>query len=110
MRTGTPILLVTAAVLATSTWLAAGRAAQSATTMASEPASGRPADAAARQAIATPGASTDYVGSAACESCHEDAFARWKASLHIQMTRPVAEATILGDFSRTARLSAYGRS
>ncbi|MFN7976710.1 MAG: hypothetical protein U0P30_01155 [Vicinamibacterales bacterium] len=50
------------------------------------------------------------MGSAACERCHTDAYARWKASLHIQMTRPVAEATILGDFSRDARFSAHGRS
>lgn len=99
MRTGFRILLVAAAVLAASTWLAASRAGQSATP---------PVPASA--AIATPGPSADYVGSAACEPCHTEAYTRWKASLHIQMTRPVAEATILGDFSKGATLSAHGRS
>ncbi len=94
MRTGSRVLLAAAAVLTASTWLAAGRAEQ-------------PAQ---RTAIATPDQPSDYLGSDACESCHTDAFARWKASLHIQMTRPVAEATILGDFSRGATLAAHGRS
>ena len=50
------------------------------------------------------------MGSGACQACHRDAYERWQSSLHIQMTRPVAEATVLGDFSRDARLSAHGRS
>ena len=35
---------------------------------------------------------------------------KWKASLHIQMTRPVAEATVLGDFSGRVTLSAHDRA
>ncbi|MEP7118784.1 MAG: multiheme c-type cytochrome, partial [Acidobacteriota bacterium] len=96
MRTGTRLLLTAAALLATSTWLAAGRA----------DAPGLQAPAAIP--LARPAA--DYVGSQACQSCHEEAYGRWKTSLHIQMTRPVAEATVLGDFSRDARFSAHGRS
>lgn len=98
MRIGSRILVVAAAVLTATTWLTAGRA-QTQTS-----ASG------AALAPAAPGPTGDYLGSAACESCHQDAYARWKASLHIQMTRPVAEAAILGDFSPTATLSAHGRS
>ena len=94
MRTDSRILFAAAAMLAASTWLAAGRAPEVAQTAAT----------------ATPAPSADYLGSAACESCHVEAYTRWKTSLHIQMTRPVAEATILGDFSRDAKLTAHGRS
>lgn len=102
MRIGSRILVVAAAMLAASTWLAAQRA--------DAPAPAQQARPPAAVSIATPAPSADYVGSAACESCHADAYARWKASLHIQMTRPVAEATLLGDFSRDAKLTAHGRS
>jgi predicted CXXCH cytochrome family protein len=53
--------------------------------------------------------SSDYVGSRACASCHQDAYAQWERSLHIRMTKPVAEATVLGDFSGAVRLAAHGR-
>lgn len=85
MGPGTRIAFVAAALLVTSTWLAARRAPQTPT-------------------------QSDYAGSKACQACHPDAFSRWQASLHIQMTRPVAEATVLGDFSSGARLNAHGRS
>ncbi len=99
MRTGTRLLLVAAALLATSTWLTARRA------------DGPAPQAAAPPVVPVAAATPDgYVGSQACQSCHPDAYSRWKASLHIQMTRPVAEATILGDFGATARMSAHGRS
>ncbi len=94
MRSGSRILFGAAAILAASTWLAAGRAVP----------------AVQRTATVTSAPSSDYLGSAACESCHVDAYTRWKASLHVQMTRPVAEATILGDFSRGTTLAAHGRS
>lgn len=42
--------------------------------------------------------SKDFAGSASCQRCHEDEHAQWGRSLHVQMTRPVAEAKILGDF------------
>ena len=109
MGLGARLLSVATAVLVASTWLAARDAGQSATTLARTP-QGRTGATPADAPIATPGLSPDYVGSEACEACHEDAFRRWKDSLHIQMTRPVAEATILGDFSREARFSAHGRS
>jgi predicted CXXCH cytochrome family protein len=96
MGTGTRFLFVAAALLLTSTWATARRAplAPPQTAVGS---------------VAVP-ARSDYAGSGACQSCHPDAFSRWQASLHIQMTRPIAEATVLGDFSSGARLSAHGRS
>ena len=98
MRTGPRLLLVAAALLATATWLTARRV-----------------DVVAAQVVSPSGApvpveASGYVGSGACQACHRDAYERWRSSLHIQMTRPVAEATVLGDFSREARLSAHGRS
>ena len=109
MIRGVRPLFVVTTLLAASAWVAA--LGQSATTLGPgpRPAPARPQPGPA-DAIATPGPSPDYVGSAACERCHTEAYARWKASLHIQMTRPVAEATMLGDFSREARFSANGRS
>lgn len=43
--------------------------------------------------------SKDFAGSGSCQRCHEDEHAQWARSLHVQMTRPVAEAKIVGDFS-----------
>jgi len=45
-----------------------------------------------------PESSSEYLGSASCERCHQAAHTQWQNSLHIQMTRPVAEAKIAGDF------------
>ncbi|MEZ5293138.1 MAG: multiheme c-type cytochrome [Vicinamibacterales bacterium] len=101
MLIGAPLLLTAAALLAGSTWLTAARMPQA---VPAPP----PASPAEPQAASAAGAG--YLGSQACESCHPDAYARWKASLHIQMTRPVAEARVLGDFSRGAAFSAHGRS
>ena len=53
---------------------------------------------------------TDYLGSASCERCHQKEYAAWKNSLHIKMTKPVAEATILGDFRDGAKFSDHDRS
>jgi len=52
----------------------------------------------------------DYLGSRACARCHETAFEQWERSLHIRMTKPVAEATIAGDFSDGTRFSDHGRA
>ena len=100
MRTGPRLLLVAAALLVTSTWLAARRA-EDTTAQAPVAGSAAPAPAAAEG---------DYLGSRACQACHRDAYERWESSLHVQMIRPVAEAVVLGDFGRAARLNAHGRS
>ncbi len=108
MGIGTRLLAISATVLAASTWLAARGGTQSAGALAtSQPP--RPVAAPAAAPVTTSSAA-DYLGSASCERCHQETYARWKASLHIQMTRPVAEATILGNFTRDARFSAHGRS
>ncbi len=63
-----------------------------------------------RQSASAPTtAPTDYLGSKACARCHQEDYDRWEQSLHIRMTKPVAEATVLGDFSEGARLAAHDR-
>jgi len=51
-----------------------------------------------------------YLGSAACQNCHPDEFAVWKRTLHVQMTKPIAEARVEGDFSAGAHLEQNGRA
>jgi predicted CXXCH cytochrome family protein len=53
--------------------------------------------------------SDEYVGSQACARCHQETYDVWERSLHIRMTKPVAEAIIVGDFDG-ARFSAHGRA
>ena len=47
-------------------------------------------------AAAQPGADSgsEYLGSASCAKCHDAEHTQWKNSIHIKMSRPVAEATI----------------
>ncbi len=40
-----------------------------------------------------------YIGSGACESCHEQAYAAWKTSHHYQAMLPATPENVLGDFS-----------
>jgi len=54
--------------------------------------------------------SADYIGSNNCGSCHKDAYQQWRQSLHIRMTKPIAEATVVGDFSGAATLDDHGRA
>ena len=53
---------------------------------------------------------TDYLGSASCEKCHQADYAGWKNSLHIKMTRPVADATVVGDFREGTKFADHDRS
>jgi predicted CXXCH cytochrome family protein len=55
------------------------------------------------------GDTREYIGSAACQRCHADEYRQWHESFHVQMTKPVSEARILGDFSRDSRLAQHGR-
>ncbi len=52
----------------------------------------------------------DYLGSASCARCHQEDFDQWQRSLHIRMTKPIAEATVLGDFGEGVRFAAHGRA
>ena len=58
----------------------------------------------------TSGPLSDYLGSDSCARCHDVEHTQWKNSLHIKMTKPVAEATILGDFREGTRFSDHDRS
>ena len=63
--------------------------------------------------VAPPPASTtsaDYLGSAACRRCHEVEQEQWEKSLHVRMTKPVAQALVVGDFSEGTRFEDHGRS
>src|SRR5438132_12592475 len=51
-----------------------------------------------------------YVGSASCQGCHESEYASWRKTLHVQMTRPIGEATVVGDFRPGTHLEQYGRA
>lgn len=53
---------------------------------------------------------SEYLGSRSCERCHDVEHAQWKNSLHIKMTKPIAEATIIGDFRDGTKFSDHGRS
>src|SRR5687767_9092862 len=52
----------------------------------------------------------DYLGSASCEKCHQADHSAWKNSLHIKMTRPVADATIAGDFREGTKFADHDRA
>jgi hypothetical protein len=66
---------------------------------------------------ATAPSNSGYVGSAACQRCHESAYASWRRTLHVQMTKPIAEAVVEGSFGTDAagpsgpvHFEAYGRA
>jgi len=58
----------------------------------------------------TPAPNGAYLGSAACATCHEAEHSAWTRSLHVRMTKPIAEAVVVGDFSPDARFEAHGRA
>jgi predicted CXXCH cytochrome family protein len=53
---------------------------------------------------------SNYLGSQSCAKCHDVEHTQWKNSLHIKMTKPVADATILGDFRDGTRFADHDRS
>ena len=48
---------------------------------------------------APPPPAASFVGSAACASCHAEAFAGWRRSQHARAMQEATPATVLGDFS-----------
>jgi cytochrome c553 len=46
--------------------------------------------------------SADYAGSSACAACHQIEHGQWARSLHIRMTKPVADALIVGNFDKVS--------
>ena len=55
-------------------------------------------------------ADSEYLGSQACARCHDVEHTQWTNSLHVKMTKPVAEATIVGDFRDGTRFADHDRS
>ena len=53
---------------------------------------------------------SEYLGSSSCARCHDVQHQQWRNSLHVKMTKPVAEATIVGDFTSGTRFSDHDRS
>lgn len=53
---------------------------------------------------------SEYLGSESCAKCHDAEHTQWKNSIHIQMTKPVADATILGDFRDGTKFADHDRS
>lgn len=60
-------------------------------------------------AVNSPQGDREYTGSVACAACHEQVYDQWERSLHVQMTKPVEQARIVGDFSGV-RFAAHGRA
>src|SRR5436190_250956 len=46
--------------------------------------------------------SPTYLGSQACQRCHQSSYDTWRRTLHVQMTKPITEARIEGDFGAPA--------
>ena len=55
-----------------------------------------------------PGA-PEYAGSQSCQACHAAAYKDWESALHLHMTKPIAQATLVGDFSAGTRFADHGR-
>src|SRR5262249_3186244 len=94
--------------LGTAAWLSALADAQSDRSPEGSP-SGESAVASA-QGGARAFSRAEYVGSESCAHCHDGEYDSWRKTLHIQMTKPIAEARVEGDFRSGTRLEAYGRT
>jgi len=57
-----------------------------------------------------PPAGNGYAGSAACQRCHDDEYGSWRQTLHVQMTKPIGQARIEGDFRPGTHLEQNGRA
>ena len=57
-----------------------------------------------------PTTASDYLGSKACATCHQEAYDQWSRSQHLKMTQPIADATVLGDFRDGTTFAAHGRT
>lgn len=89
--------------------LRAGNAHQ-AQSSASSPADGSSAPGGIRPPWLQPSDPLEYSGSESCAKCHADQHSAWKTSMHIQMTRPIAEARVIGTFAKGTTLTQNGRS
>ena len=69
----------------------------------------RLAEARSGQAALTNNAASEYAGSQSCQSCHTAAYKDWESALHLHMTKPIAEATVVGNFTDGTRFADHGR-
>ena len=53
---------------------------------------------------------SDYLGSQSCARCHDVEHSQWTNSLHVKMTKPIAQATVVGDFREGTRFADHDRS
>ena len=53
---------------------------------------------------------SEYLGSQSCAKCHDVEHTQWTNSLHVKMTKPVAEATIVGDFREGTTFADHDRA
>ena len=58
----------------------------------------------------SPAEPPDYVGSESCRTCHEAEYTTWRKNLHVQMTKPVADARMVGDFRPGTELRHQARA
>jgi predicted CXXCH cytochrome family protein len=57
-----------------------------------------------------PRTSSDYLGSESCRRCHDVEMEQWERSLHVKMTKPVAQALVVGDFQDGTTFADHGRT
>jgi predicted CXXCH cytochrome family protein len=98
-------LLIAGAVLFAGTAVSLHGSAQS--PVASPAAQTQTLPAAAAPAAAPANA---FAGSAACQRCHDDEYGSWRQTLHVQMTKPIGEARVEGDFRPGMHLEQNGRA
>src|SRR5262245_35490568 len=51
-----------------------------------------------------------YAGSEACRNCHAPEYTTWRQNLHVQMTKPITEAHVEGDFRPGTELKEKNRA
>src|SRR5262245_358855 len=103
MTLGTRLICSTAALLLFTLVLRAAERTPDSAPAASQAAVSYPSPTAGRSP-------DDYLGSKACARCHEVEQTQWMNSLHIKMTKPIAEALVVGDFSSGTRFADHGRA
>ncbi len=58
----------------------------------------------------SPKSQAEYLGSKTCARCHDVEHTQWSNSLHIKMTKPIAEANVVGDFRDGTRFADHDRA
>ncbi len=109
MKSGTVLLAAVAILWTALVTTADGRRQPPAAVPQAVPSTPSPAGAMA-PGPGSPASAENYLGSAACRRCHEVEQEQWEKSLHVRMTKPVAQALVVGDFAEGTRFEDHGRS